>query len=49
MVCDFITQSSMLPFLDHFANSDVLTSVSDIWELVEGYGEEGNILRSKQE
>ena len=43
-MCDFITQSSTLPFLEQFANTVVVDSATYIWELIEGSGEKGNIL-----
>ena len=48
-MCDFITQSSTLPFLEQCATSVILCSESDTWELTEGCGEKGNILSSKLE
>ena len=44
-MCDFISQSSNLPFLEQFANTFVLDLHSGISELIEGYGEKGNIVR----
>ena len=41
---DFITQSSTLPFLEQFANTIVVYSAKVYLELIEGYGEKGNIL-----
>ena len=46
---DFITKRSTLPFLEQFANTVAWILQSDIWELIEVYGEKGNILRSKLE
>ena len=43
-MCDFITQSSTIPFLEEFANTVVVDSAKFIWELIEGDGEKGNIL-----
>ena len=48
-MCDFITKSSTLPFLEQFANTVVVILQRYIWELIEGYGEKGHILRSKLE
>ena len=43
-MCDFITESSKLPFLEQFANTVVVDSAKVYWELIEGSGEKGNIL-----
>ena len=43
-MCDFITQSSTLHFLEQFANMLSRIVQGDIWELILGYGEKGNIL-----
>ena len=46
-MCDFITQSSTIPFLEQFANTVVVDSVKGFRELIEGYAEKGNSLRPK--
>ena len=48
-MCDFIRQSSTLPPLKRFANMLSWIVQSDIWELIEGYDEKGNLLREKLE
>ena len=46
-MCDFITRSSTLLFLEQFANTVVVDYAKVYFEIIEGYGEKGNILRSK--
>ena len=48
-MCDFITQSSTLPFLEQLLTLLSCVLQSDIWELIVGYGEKGNNIRSKLE
>ena len=48
-MCDFITQNSTLPFLEQFTNTVVLDSAKRYLDLIEGKGENGNILRLKLE
>ena len=38
-MCDFITRSSTLPFLEQISNTVVVDSAKYIWELIEGSGE----------
>ena len=48
-MCDFITQSSTLPFLEQFANTVVVYSAMWYMGAHWRYGEKGNILRKKLE
>ena len=48
-MCDFITQCSTLPFLEHFAITVLVDSAKGYLELIEGHGEKRNILRQKLE
>ena len=43
-MCDLITQSSTLPFLEQFANTVLVDSAKVYFELIEGSGEKGKIL-----
>ena len=43
-MCDFITESSTLPFLEQFANTVVVDSAKVYFGALEGYGEKRNIL-----
>ena len=48
-MCDFITQSPTLAFLESLLTLLSCVLQSNIWELIEGYGEIGNIFRRKPE
>ena len=48
-MCDFITQSSTLPFLEQYAHTVVVDSAKVYLGALEDYGEKGKILRSKLE
>ena len=42
-MCDFTTQSSILPFLEQFANTVVAALQSDIWGPIVAHGEKRSI------
>ena len=48
-MCDFITQISTSPFWNSLITLLSCVLQSDFWELIVGYGEKGNNLRSKLE
>ena len=48
-MCDFITQSSTVPSWNSLLTLFSWIQQSDMWELIECYGEKGNNLRQKLE